>query len=64
MHGGLSPSFESFDQFRSIKVPFEVPDMSSLVTDTLWSDPDRTVTGNCGKWENFHDKFYCCRFSK
>uniref|UniRef100_A0A915I6A0 protein-serine/threonine phosphatase n=1 Tax=Romanomermis culicivorax TaxID=13658 RepID=A0A915I6A0_ROMCU len=45
MHGGLSPSFEGFDQLRDLKLPFEVPDISSLVTDILWCDPDRSVAG-------------------
>lgn len=46
MHGGLSPSITSLDQLRQAKLPFEIPDSTSLVSDVLWCDPDPSVTGS------------------
>lgn len=47
MHGGLSPELTSFDKIRNLARPIEVPE-SGLVTDILWSDPDRDTIG----WED------------
>uniref|UniRef100_A0A915JRC5 Serine/threonine-protein phosphatase n=1 Tax=Romanomermis culicivorax TaxID=13658 RepID=A0A915JRC5_ROMCU len=31
MHGGLSPSFMSFDQFRILELPFDIPECNTLI---------------------------------
>lgn len=40
-HGGLSPSFDTIDQLRSIDRKIEVPHEGTMC-DVLWSDPDET----------------------
>ena len=44
VHGGLSPDMESPDDLKRFKRPVEVPD-TGLLCDTLWSDPDKDITG-------------------
>jgi serine/threonine-protein phosphatase PP1 catalytic subunit len=44
MHGGLSPDLTNFDQIRNLPRPTAIPD-TGLLTDLLWSDPDRDVKG-------------------
>ncbi|KAJ6534115.1 protein phosphatase type 1 [Mycena capillaripes] len=44
MHGGLSPDLQSMDQIRRIMRPTDVPD-TGLLSDLLWSDPDKDVNG-------------------
>ncbi|KAJ7662632.1 serine/threonine-protein phosphatase PP1 [Mycena polygramma] len=44
MHGGLSPDLQSMDQIRRIMRPTDVPD-TGLISDLLWSDPDKDVHG-------------------
>ncbi|KAJ7137362.1 serine/threonine-protein phosphatase PP1 [Mycena crocata] len=44
MHGGLSPDLQSMDQIRRIMRPTDVPD-EGLLSDLLWSDPDKDVSG-------------------
>ncbi|KAI5168485.1 serine/threonine-protein phosphatase 2A catalytic subunit [Pancytospora epiphaga] len=40
-HGGLSPSFDTLDQLRSIDRRVEVPH-EGVMCDVLWSDPDES----------------------
>ncbi|KAJ7263916.1 Metallo-dependent phosphatase-like protein [Mycena rebaudengoi] len=47
MHGGLSPQLQSLDQIRRLARPTDVPD-SGLLSDLLWSDPDKDVSGWAG----------------
>ncbi|KAJ7737254.1 serine threonine-protein phosphatase PP1 [Mycena maculata] len=44
MHGGLSPDLQSMDQIRRIMRPTDIPD-TGLLSDLLWSDPDKDVQG-------------------
>ncbi len=44
MHGGLSPDLTSMEQIRRIMRPTDVPDFG-LLSDLLWSDPERSITG-------------------
>ena len=44
IHGGLSPDIESPDDLKRVARPVDVPD-TGLLCDTLWSDPDRDITG-------------------
>ncbi|KAJ7032150.1 Metallo-dependent phosphatase-like protein [Mycena alexandri] len=44
MHGGLSPDLQSMDQIRRIMRPTDIPD-TGLLSDLLWSDPDKDVNG-------------------
>ncbi|KAJ7679748.1 protein phosphatase type 1 [Mycena rosella] len=44
MHGGLSPDLQSMDQIRRIMRPTDIPDQG-LLSDLVWSDPDRDVSG-------------------
>jgi serine/threonine-protein phosphatase PP1 catalytic subunit len=44
IHGGLSPDMESPDDLKKFSRPVEVPD-TGLLCDTLWSDPDKDITG-------------------
>ncbi|KAK9913620.1 hypothetical protein M0R45_037430 [Rubus argutus] len=44
LHGGLSPDLTNFDQIRNLPRPTDIPDIG-LLTDLLWSDPDRDVKG-------------------
>lgn len=44
MHGGLSPDIKNWDQVRGIQRPVDPPDRGML-TDMLWSDPDKFVRG-------------------
>jgi len=44
IHGGLSPDMESPEDIKRFSRPVEVPD-TGLLCDTLWSDPDRDITG-------------------
>ena len=44
IHGGLSPDMESPSDLLKFKRPVEVPD-TGLLCDTLWSDPDKDLTG-------------------
>jgi serine/threonine-protein phosphatase PP1 catalytic subunit len=46
MHGGLSPSLESFDQILALRRPTDVPD-EGLMCDLLWADPDESMRGWC-----------------
>jgi serine/threonine-protein phosphatase PP1 catalytic subunit len=43
-HGGLSPDLNDFQQIKAIARPCDVPDRG-LLTDLLWADPDRDITG-------------------
>jgi len=58
MHGGLSPDLSSMEQIRRVMRPTDVPDtgtpsslqdnntnISGLLCDLLWSDPDKDITG-------------------
>jgi serine/threonine-protein phosphatase PP1 catalytic subunit len=38
MHGGLSPSFQNYQQIIDLPRPSEIPD-HGLLCDILWSDP-------------------------
>jgi len=44
IHGGLSPDLTSPDELKRVQRPVEVPD-TGLLCDTLWSDPDKDITG-------------------
>ena len=44
MHGGLSPLLKKLEDISSIKRPTEVPE-KGLLTDLLWSDPEKLVKG-------------------
>lgn len=44
IHGGLSPDMESPSDLLKFNRPVEVPD-TGLLCDTLWSDPDKDITG-------------------
>jgi len=44
MHGGLSPDLQSMEQIRRVMRPTDVPD-TGLLSDLLWSDPDKDITG-------------------
>ena len=39
MHGGISPSMESFKNIDNLARPLEIPS-EGLVADLLWNDPD------------------------
>lgn len=55
VHGGLSPSLNSFSQIESVQRPTDIPDYG-LMTDLLWSDPDPQVV----EWsENDRGISYC-----
>ncbi|CAJ1356106.1 unnamed protein product [Effrenium voratum] len=41
---GLSPELQDLEQIRQLRRPMDVPDMG-LLTDLLWSDPEKEVTG-------------------
>ena len=41
VHGGISPQLESVQQIRDIRRPVKITD--GLISDLLWSDPDRTT---------------------
>lgn len=43
-HGGLSPNLRRLDDIRSVKRPINIPD-EGMVTDILWSDPDKDTQG-------------------
>ena len=44
IHGGLSPDMESPDDLKRVARPVDVPD-TGLLCDTLWSDPDKDISG-------------------
>jgi len=44
IHGGLSPDMYGPDDLKKFQRPVEVPD-TGLLCDTLWSDPDKDITG-------------------
>lgn len=44
MHGGISPSLQSFDQIVRINRPTDLPDVG-LLCDLTWADPDPDVDG-------------------
>ena len=44
IHGGLTPDIESPNDLKRVARPVDVPD-TGLLCDTLWSDPDRDITG-------------------
>ncbi|KAJ7821331.1 serine/threonine-protein phosphatase PP1 [Mycena olivaceomarginata] len=44
MHGGLSPDLQPMEQIRRVMRPTDVPD-TGLLSDLLWSDPDKDITG-------------------
>jgi serine/threonine-protein phosphatase PP1 catalytic subunit len=44
IHGGISPDIKNWDQLRGIQRPVDPPDRGML-TDMLWSDPDKFVRG-------------------
>ena len=44
IHGGLSPDMESPSDLLKFPRPIEIPD-TGLLCDTLWSDPDKDITG-------------------
>lgn len=44
IHGGLSPDLTSPDELKRVTRPVDVPD-TGLLCDTLWSDPDKDITG-------------------
>jgi len=48
MHGGLSPEITNpnFEQIKKLVRPTDIPD-SGLITDLLWADPEKEITG----WE-------------
>lgn len=42
VHGGISPEMEDVNQINHIMRPTDIPDQG-LLTDLLWSDPDRQI---------------------
>jgi len=47
IHGGIAPELKSIQQLKEIERPSSVPD-GSLISNVLWSDPDKTI----GEWED------------
>jgi len=44
IHGGLSPDMDTPEDLSRVERPVEVPD-TGLLCDTLWSDPDKDISG-------------------
>jgi serine/threonine-protein phosphatase PP1 catalytic subunit len=43
MHGGISPSMESFKDVENFDRPLDIPS-EGLITDLMWNDPDEEAT--------------------